>query len=191
MSQPANQAQTPANSAVQNTTGKGSKQIPDNNPGKRRTKKRRPSPVTASRGTRPLQNASAFSRLRHEGEKPTRRRSPENVTVFTRLDPRDKNVFTRLRERKRSVHSRLGPDLTPRHRHASKRRSASLSRSAEDPHRKRKEARDLFQSYVTCSSKRQRAIEEEWDAADRASRRPPGRAEELYLSKKYHDQGGH
>ncbi|GKD24670.1 reverse transcriptase domain-containing protein, partial [Tanacetum coccineum] len=90
-----------------------------------------------------------------------------NDTVFTRLGPRDRNVFTRLGERRRSVHSQLGPDIAPRHRHASTRRSASLS------------------------SKRQREIEKEWDAADCASRRPPARTEELYLSKNDHDQGGH
>ncbi|GJS58748.1 hypothetical protein Tco_0653532 [Tanacetum coccineum] len=47
-----------------------------------------------------------------------------NATVFTGLGPIDRNVFTRLGERKRSVHSRLGPDIAPRHRHSSKRRSA-------------------------------------------------------------------
>ncbi|GJW54432.1 hypothetical protein Tco_0098517 [Tanacetum coccineum] len=128
---------------------------------KRRTKNRRPSPVTASRDTRPSQNASAFSRLRHEGERPTRQRSPVNATVFTRLGPRDRNVFIRLGERRRSVHPQLGPDVAPRHRHASKRRSASLIRSAKDRHRRRKDARDLIQSYVTCSNERQREIEEE------------------------------
>ncbi|GJZ40640.1 hypothetical protein Tco_0587526 [Tanacetum coccineum] len=42
---------------------------------KKRPKKRRQSPVTASRGTRPSQTASVFSRLRQEKDKPTRRRS--------------------------------------------------------------------------------------------------------------------
>ncbi|GKG50436.1 hypothetical protein Tco_0521536, partial [Tanacetum coccineum] len=43
--------------------------------------------------------------------------------------------------------------------------------SAEDQNRGRKETRNLNRSYVTCSSKRQRKIEEEWDAADQANRK--------------------
>ncbi|GJV46632.1 hypothetical protein Tco_1431168 [Tanacetum coccineum] len=212
MSQPANQAQTPANSAVRNTADKGSKQTPNSNSGcllvdkireicekhynqilpimaekvhqekiqgvqtrltygesshqnsqtqfsesescdrKKRPKKRKQSPVTASRGTRSSQTTSAFSRLRHERDKPTRRRSPVSATVFTRLGPRDKDVFTRLGERKRSIHSRLGPDVAPWHMHASRKRSTS--RSAENPSRRRKDDRELIQSYVTCSSER-------------------------------------
>ncbi|GJS36019.1 hypothetical protein Tco_0534401 [Tanacetum coccineum] len=217
MSQPANPAHTPANSTVRNTAGKGSKQTPDNNSGclpadklreicekhynqilpimaekvhqeklqglqtrltygesshrnsqtqfsesescdrKKRPKKRRQSPVTASRGTRPSQTASVFSRLRHERDKPTRRRSPVSATVFTRLGPGDKNVFTR---------------------------------SAETPSQRRKDARELIRSYVTCSSKRQQEIEEEWNTADRASRKPYTRTEEPYYSENDHDQGG-
>ncbi|GJX59922.1 hypothetical protein Tco_0291312 [Tanacetum coccineum] len=173
MSQPANPAQTPANSAVQNTAGKGSKQTLDTNPGylpedklreicekhynqilpimaekvnqekhqgvqtrltygessrknsetqfsesescdrKKKPKRRKQSPVTASRGTRSSQTASVFSRLQREGNEPTHRRSPVNNTVFTRLGPKGKDVFTRLGEKRRSVHSRLGPDVAP------------------------------------------------------------------------------
>ncbi|GJV73596.1 hypothetical protein Tco_1493591 [Tanacetum coccineum] len=43
---------------------------------RRRPKKRKPSMATASRDTRPSQKTSVFSRLRREGDKPTRRRSP-------------------------------------------------------------------------------------------------------------------
>ncbi|GKC43291.1 hypothetical protein Tco_1061013, partial [Tanacetum coccineum] len=50
---------------------------------------------------------------------------------------------------------------------------------------------DVIQSYVTCSSERQRKIKEEWDAADRSSHMPPTQTEELYLSENDHDQGGH
>ncbi|GKC28640.1 hypothetical protein Tco_1035934 [Tanacetum coccineum] len=113
MSQPSNQAQTPANSTVRNTVGKGSKQTPDR------------------------------------------------------------------------------PDIAPRHRHASKRRSASLIRLVEDPQRRRKDTWDLIQSYVTSSSERQREIKEEWDAADHASRMPPALTKELYLLENDHNQGGH
>ncbi|GJS47354.1 hypothetical protein Tco_0597475 [Tanacetum coccineum] len=76
---------------------------------------------------------SVFSRLRREGDKPTCRRSPVSTTVFTRLGHRDKNVFTWLGERKKNVHSWIGSEVTLRRRHASERRSASLSKSVEDP----------------------------------------------------------
>ncbi|GKC34850.1 hypothetical protein Tco_1047234 [Tanacetum coccineum] len=152
---------------------------------KKRLKKRKQSPTTASRGTCSSQTTSAFSRLRHERDKPTRRRSPVSATVFTRLGPRDKDVFTRFGERKRSIHSRLGPDVAPRHMHASRKRNTS--RSAENPSRRRKDARELIQSYITCSSERQQEIEQEWDAADRASRRPHTRNEERYHLENDHD----
>ncbi|GKC54096.1 reverse transcriptase domain-containing protein [Tanacetum coccineum] len=129
---------------------------------KKRPKKRRQSPATASRGTRPSQTANVFSRLRHERDKPTHRRSPVSATVFTRLGPGDKNVFTRLGERKRGVHSRLGPEDVPRYRRVSRKRSTS-----------------------------KQEIEEEWNTADRSSRRPYTRTEELYYSENDHDQGGH
>ncbi|GJZ91540.1 hypothetical protein Tco_0663467 [Tanacetum coccineum] len=156
---------------------------------KKRPKKRRQSPVTASRGTRPSQTASVFSRLRHERDKPTHRRSPMRATVFTRLGPGDKNVFTQLGERKRGVHSRLGPEDAPRHRRVSRKRSTS--RSAKTPSQRRKDVRELIRSYVTCPSKHQQEIEEEWNTADRASRRPYTRTKELYYSENDHDQGGH
>ncbi|GJS47358.1 hypothetical protein Tco_0597479 [Tanacetum coccineum] len=83
-------------------------------------------------------------------------------------------------ERKKNVHSRLGPEVTPRRRHASE-RSASSSRSAEDLGHRKKDARNLIRSYVTCFSERQREIEEEWDAADLASGRQPVRTEEPHF----------
>ncbi|GJZ84827.1 hypothetical protein Tco_0650166 [Tanacetum coccineum] len=116
---------------------------------RRRTKKRKPSPTTTSRDTRPSQNTSVFSRLRPEGDKPTRRRSPVSTTMFTNLDHRDGNVFTRLGERRKNVHSRLGPEVAPRRRHASERRSANSNRSKEDSDRGKKDARSLIRSYVT------------------------------------------
>ncbi|GJS13202.1 reverse transcriptase domain-containing protein [Tanacetum coccineum] len=248
MSQPANPAQTPTNSAVQNTTGKGSKQTPDNNPGylptdklreicekhynqilpimvekvhqeklqgvqtrltygessyrnsqtqfsksescgRKKKPKRRQSPVTALRRTRSSQTASVFSRLRHERDKLTRRRSPMSATLFTGLGHKDKDVFTQFGERKRSVNSRLGLDAAPRHKHVSRKRSAT--RSAKNLSRKRKDARELIRSYVTCSSERQQEIEEEWDAADRESRRSHTRTEERYHSENDCDRGGH
>ncbi|GKF28679.1 hypothetical protein Tco_0095021, partial [Tanacetum coccineum] len=42
---------------------------------RRPKKKREPRPVTAPRRTRPSQGTSVFSRIRREGDKPTRRRS--------------------------------------------------------------------------------------------------------------------
>nr|GEV87432.1 reverse transcriptase domain-containing protein [Tanacetum cinerariifolium] len=121
-----------------------------------------------------------------------RRQSPVtaavSATVFTRLGLGDKNVFTRLGEMKRGVHSRLGPGDAPRHKRVS---IKSTSRSAETPSQRRKDARELIRSYVTCSSKRHQEIEEEWNTADRASHMPYTRIEELYYSKNDHDQGGH
>nr|GEV34226.1 reverse transcriptase domain-containing protein [Tanacetum cinerariifolium] len=99
MSQPAEQTQTPANFVFQNTVGKGSKQAPDSYPGHEETifsesescdrqrdarKKRRSSLDFAPKDTYYSQNTSVFSRLRREGAKPTRRRSPVSTTVFTR-----------------------------------------------------------------------------------------------------------
>ncbi|GJZ43775.1 reverse transcriptase domain-containing protein [Tanacetum coccineum] len=103
-----------------------------------------------------------FSRLRREGDKPTRRRSPVSTIVFTRLGHRDGNVFTHLGERRKNVHSRLGPEVVPRRRHASERMSASSNKSAKDLNHRNKDARSLICSYVTCSSECQREIEEEW-----------------------------
>ncbi|GJY10321.1 reverse transcriptase domain-containing protein [Tanacetum coccineum] len=158
---------------------------------RRRPKKKKPSPATALRDTRPSQNTSVFSRLRREGDKPTRRRSPVSTTVFTMLGHRDGNVFTRLRERRKNVHSRLGPEVAAQRRHASKRRNASSNRSAEDPNRRKKDARSLIRSYVTCSSERQSDIEEEWYAVDRANCRQLAWTKEAYLSEDENDQGGH
>ncbi|GJW03010.1 reverse transcriptase domain-containing protein [Tanacetum coccineum] len=76
-------------------------------------------------------------------------------------------------------------------RHASERRSVSSNRSAEDPNRRKKDARSLIHSYVTCSSERQRDIEEEWHAADYANRMQPARTKEAYFSKDENDQCGH
>ncbi|GKE25320.1 hypothetical protein Tco_1436832 [Tanacetum coccineum] len=214
MSQPTNPAHTPANSAVRNTASKESKQTLDSNSGvslrisfgksvknttikscqswqrkKKRLKKRRQSPVTASRGTRASQTASVFSRLRRERDKPTRRRSPVSATVFTRIGPRDKNVFKRLGERKRDIHSRLRPDNASRHGHANRKRSTIWS--AETPSQRRRDARELIRSYVTCSSKRQQEIKEEWNIADRESRMSYTQSKELYDSESDHDLGGH
>ncbi|GJZ27744.1 reverse transcriptase domain-containing protein [Tanacetum coccineum] len=83
----------------------------------------------------------------------------------------------------------MGLDVAPRHKHASRKRNAS--RLAENPSRRRKDARELIRSYVTCSSERQQEIEEEWDVADRASRRSRTWNEELYHLENDHDQGGH
>ncbi|GJS46214.1 hypothetical protein Tco_0596335 [Tanacetum coccineum] len=66
-----------------------------------------------------------------------------------------------------------------------------FSRSVENPNRRKKDARSLFHGYVACSSERQRDIEEEWHAADRANRRQPARTKEAYFSKDENDQCGH
>ncbi|GJU18123.1 hypothetical protein Tco_1146089 [Tanacetum coccineum] len=81
--------------------------------------------------------------------------------------------------------------VAPRHRYASERRGASSNMSAVDQNRRKKDARSLIQSYVTCSSEHQREIKEEWDASDHASRRQLAQTEEAYLSENENDQGGH
>ncbi|GKC33146.1 hypothetical protein Tco_1040440 [Tanacetum coccineum] len=120
-----------------------------------------------------LQNPEIHVSHRAQAFSPARRRSPVSTTVFTRLGQSDKNVFTRLGERKKDVHSRLGPKVVSRRGHENEKRSASTSRSAEDSNHRRKEARNLIRSYVTCSSERQREIARECDAADRVNCRQP------------------
>ncbi|GJS54351.1 hypothetical protein Tco_0627713 [Tanacetum coccineum] len=229
MSQPVEQTQTPANSAVRNTMGKGSKQAPDNNPGylpadklreicekhynqilpimaekvhqkklqgvqtrlnfeessrqhsptrgktifseskscdrqRRARKKRRSSPAFAPKDTYYSQNTSIFSRIRREGAKPTRQRSPVSTTVFTRLGDRDRNVFQRLGERKK------------RHTLTSWARSHAAMQTC-----KRKKKR----------YHRQIQIEREWDEADRANRRRPIRIKGIPLTEDEDDQSGH
>nr|GEW45160.1 hypothetical protein [Tanacetum cinerariifolium] len=138
-------------------------------------------PGNTSRGIYLSQSLSVFSKLRHEEPKPACRRSPVSTTMFTRLGERNKYVFTRLGDRKKDIHSRLGPEAVSCRRHANERISASTGRSVEDPSHRKKEARNLIRSYVTCSSERQREIEREWDALDRANRKQPTKIEETYL----------
>nr|GEY14586.1 reverse transcriptase domain-containing protein [Tanacetum cinerariifolium] len=109
--------------------------------------------------------------------------------MFTGLGPGDKNVFTQLGERKKGVHSQLGPEDVPRQKHISRKKSTSMS--TETSSQRRKDAKELIRSYVTCSSKRQQELEEEWNIVDRASHRPYTRSEELYYSENDHDQSGH
>ncbi|GKA42897.1 hypothetical protein Tco_0735557 [Tanacetum coccineum] len=106
----------------------------------------------------------------HWQEKPTpaRQRSPVSTTVFTRLGARDKSGFTRLGEKRIDIHSWLGPKFASRTKHASDRRHASSEMSAGVQNHGRREARNPVHSDVACSSKRQREVEEVWDAADRA-----------------------
>ncbi|GKB90172.1 hypothetical protein Tco_0962444 [Tanacetum coccineum] len=60
---------------------------------KRRSKnKRKQSLNTASRDTRLSRSVSVFSRLRREGAKQTRRRSPVSTIMLTRVGHRDRNV---------------------------------------------------------------------------------------------------
>nr|GEU84175.1 reverse transcriptase domain-containing protein [Tanacetum cinerariifolium] len=68
--------------------------------------------------------------------------------MFTRLGARDKNVFTRLGEKRSDVHSRLGLKVTSRHKHAHDKRCTSSGRSAKKPNHRKREARNLVQSYV-------------------------------------------
>ncbi|GJU05749.1 hypothetical protein Tco_1122179 [Tanacetum coccineum] len=159
---------------------------------KKRPKRRRQSLVTTSRGTRSWRTASAFSRLKHERDKPTRRRSPVSATMFTRLGPRDKDVFTGMGE-ETDASTTMRPVGSSVHTgHASRKKVYSLiictNRSAKNHSRRKKDARELIRSYVTCSSEHQHEIEEEWDATDYASRRPRTQDEEweLLATKEVH-----
>ncbi|GKD67646.1 hypothetical protein Tco_1321736 [Tanacetum coccineum] len=159
---------------------------------KRRAKKRRnPSRSTMSRCSYPSQSPSVFSRLKHREPGSSHRRSPVSTTIFIRLGEREKNVFTQPGEREKGVFSRLGPENTSRQRHANARRDASAGRATRDPKHIKREARNLVQSYVTCSSERHREIKREWDAADWADRRKSTQNEERYLSESENDGGGH
>nr|GEY00839.1 reverse transcriptase domain-containing protein [Tanacetum cinerariifolium] len=111
--------------------------------------------------------------------KTKKRRSPARTTCLkapVSIEARalgvvDKNVFTRMGEKREDVRSRLGPKVTSRPKHTSDRRRTNSEMSAEDQNRERNETRNPGRSYVTCSSKRHREIEEEWDAIDQANRR--------------------
>ncbi|GJU03133.1 hypothetical protein Tco_1113471 [Tanacetum coccineum] len=63
--------------------------------------------------------------------------------------------------------------------------------SAETPSQRRRDTRELIQSYVTCSRKRQQEIKEEWNTVDRESRMSYTRFKELYDLESDHDLGGH
>ncbi|GKD23787.1 hypothetical protein Tco_1225490 [Tanacetum coccineum] len=71
------------------------------------------------------------------------------------------------------------------------RRDVSAGRADRDSDRRKREERNLVRSYVTCFSKRQREIEREWDATDRANRKKPTRDEECYLYESENDGGRH
>ncbi|GJY29062.1 hypothetical protein Tco_0404829 [Tanacetum coccineum] len=163
MSKSVERAPTPADSIVRNTAGKGSKQTTDGPP----------------------------SFMLDEKLRPSRQRSPTSTTVFTRLGERGKNVFTRLDEREKDAFSRLRYKNESRHRHTSARRHAGDGRTTRDPDRRKREARNLVRSYVTCSSKRQREIKREWDTAGQANHKKSTLAEEEYFSESENDEGGH
>ncbi|GKC60121.1 hypothetical protein Tco_1087719 [Tanacetum coccineum] len=79
----------------------------------------------------------------------------------------------------------------PCREYASARKHASARRTSKDPERRRRKARSLIRSYVTCSSERQREIEKEWNAADQANRRAPTPSREATLSESRNGEGGY
>ncbi|GJT12887.1 hypothetical protein Tco_0859929 [Tanacetum coccineum] len=129
---------------------------------KKSKKRRRPSPNTMSRSSHPFQ--SVFSRLKHGDSEPSCRRNPANTDVFTRLGEKERSVFIRL---------------------------GNKERIARDPDRRKREAKSLNQSYVNCSSERQREIKQEWNAVDRANRKMLIPAREATLSESKNSRGGH
>ncbi|GJT38097.1 hypothetical protein Tco_0937962 [Tanacetum coccineum] len=131
-----------------------------------------------SKGSYPSQSPNVFPRLRHEESVPSRQRNPVSITVFIRLGEREKNIFTRLGEGEKGVFSRLGPENMSRRRHANARRDASAGRATRYLDRRKRKARNLVRSYVTCSSERHREIEREWDAANQGDHRKSKQNEE-------------
>nr|GEV96756.1 reverse transcriptase domain-containing protein [Tanacetum cinerariifolium] len=89
---------------------------------------------------------SCDRRRRHKKRKPSPATMPRDTHPL-----QNTSVFSRLR--------REGPEVAPRRRYASERRSAGSNTSAKDPNRIKKHTRSLIQSYVTCFSERQREIE--------------------------------
>nr|GEV08364.1 hypothetical protein [Tanacetum cinerariifolium] len=221
MSKSAYHAPTPGGSVVRNTSGKGIKQTLDGSPGfmpddklrefcdkhynqllplmakksfdrrKKSKKRRKPSPSTMSRSTYPSQSQNIFSRLKCEDSGPFRSRNLANTHVFTRLGERENDVFTRLGDMEQDVFSRLGSRDLPRYRHANVRQHASFRKNFKDPDQRRREARSLIRSYVTCSSERQKEIEMEWNAVDRENQRIPTPEKEEHLSESENSGWGH
>nr|GEZ13143.1 hypothetical protein [Tanacetum cinerariifolium] len=67
-------------------------------------------------------------------------------------------------------------------------RHANTRKAASNPNHRRKEVKNLVQSYA-CFIKRKKEIERERDAAGQADRKNPTQTKETYISKSEHDQG--
>ncbi|GJT05156.1 hypothetical protein Tco_0839618, partial [Tanacetum coccineum] len=124
MSNSTERAQMPANSAVRNTAGKGSKQATDGNPG-----------------------FLPEDRLHESAKNIMTRYCP---SWQKKLGVRDKSGFTRLGEKRIDIHSRLGPKVASRTKHASDRRHVSSEMSAGVQNHGRREARNPVHSDVAC-----------------------------------------
>ncbi|GJX48552.1 hypothetical protein Tco_0273742 [Tanacetum coccineum] len=168
MSKSVEHAPTPADSVVQNTSEKGSKQITD--------------------GPMPDEKLHELCDKIYNQLLPL---MAERVHQEKLQGEREKNVFTHLGEREKDVFSRLEPKSTSHRRQASAKRDASTGRATTDPDRRKREARNLVRSYATCSSERQREIKREWYAADRENRKKSTQDEETYLSESENDKGGY
>ncbi|GJS73365.1 hypothetical protein Tco_0706206 [Tanacetum coccineum] len=164
MSQPSKQNPTPANFAVRNTVGKGSKQTPDSDPGHLPADKLREICDKHYNQILPIM----AEKVHQEKLQSVQARLSFGESSRRHSQTRGETIFSKLGEKKKDIHARLGPEVAPRHRHASRRRNASVGTPAEDPNKRRKEARSLIRSYITCSSERQREIEREWDEAQTA-----------------------
>ncbi|GJS70096.1 hypothetical protein Tco_0702937 [Tanacetum coccineum] len=152
------------------------------------------SPSTKSRTTFLSQSPSVFSRLRLEESEPSYRENSKGTNVFARLGEKERNVFTRLGGREPDVFSRLGskdsslreqwPDLGS-HIYASTRLAT------RDPEKRRRHDMSLIQSYITCSSEKQREIEKEWDTVGRTNRIDPILFKEAIPSESKNKGGRH
>ncbi|GJR49703.1 hypothetical protein Tco_1400224 [Tanacetum coccineum] len=181
---------TPGSSAVRNTTGKGSKQSLDGPPGFMPDDKLREFcdkhydqllPLMAEKvHQEKLHGVQA--RLSFEGS------SRKNSQTQEKSQYSELESFDRKKKSKKGE----GPARTPcPEAPIPSRVHTSAKRIARDPDRRSREAKSLIQSYVTCSSKRQREIEQEWNAVDRANRRMLIPAREATLSESKNSRGGH
>ncbi|GJU13548.1 hypothetical protein Tco_1135944 [Tanacetum coccineum] len=138
MSQPANQAQTPANSAVRNTAGKGSKQTPDSNPGKRS--------IHSRLGTDVARRQMHTSRKRstsRSAENPSRRRKDDRELI--------RSYVTCSSERQQEIEKEWDAADRASRRQPAQNKEAYLSENDQGGHWKSKKHRSYYEDDLSQS----------------------------------------
>ncbi|GJW26854.1 hypothetical protein Tco_0040665, partial [Tanacetum coccineum] len=118
---------TYSESSRRNTQTRGETQLSESESFDRRKrpkKKRKPSPITASRDTCLSQSASVFSSLRREGAKPARQRSPVSTTAQKSrrgvdMRAKDEVLALAVSEKERSKENGIQPTVQPQTTHLS------------------------------------------------------------------------